>query len=176
MYQNPPFRMPTMDPCYFCEIISGTTDQWNVIERTALTITVLNGRQFEIGQCMVMPNRHAQTLFDLTVQEDVGIMQAARRPSAASVKAFAPDGVLLYQNNGAGSGQEVPHYHFHVVPRQLGSDWGIGPPQLHKFPDAGRAPGTLHDPSSDGARRQRARVNAETLHEIATLVRKNLPQ
>ena len=25
------------------------------------------------------------------------------------IDAFAPDGVLLYQNNGTGSGQEAPH-------------------------------------------------------------------
>jgi diadenosine tetraphosphate (Ap4A) HIT family hydrolase len=43
---------------------------------------------------------------------------------------FAPDGVLVYQNNGIGSGQEVPHFHLHVVPRRSDSDWGSGPPQL----------------------------------------------
>jgi diadenosine tetraphosphate (Ap4A) HIT family hydrolase len=133
MDKHPPFRMPSMDPCYFCEIISGTTDQWNVIERTALTITLLNGRQFEVGQCMVVPNRHAPTLFDLTSQEDLAIMQAARRASAAFIKAFAPDGVLLYQNNGSGSGQEVPHYHLHVVPRQPNSNWGLGPPHIARL-------------------------------------------
>jgi hypothetical protein len=31
-----PFKLPAMDPCYFCEIISSTTDPWNVIDRTAL--------------------------------------------------------------------------------------------------------------------------------------------
>jgi diadenosine tetraphosphate (Ap4A) HIT family hydrolase len=94
----------------------------------------------------------------------------------ALLATYKPLGILTFQNNGVYSGQEVPHYHFHVVPRQVGSDWGIGPPQLHKFPDAGRAPGTVHDSSSDGARRQRARVDAETLHEIAALIRKNLPK
>ena len=133
MNKHAPFHMPTMDPCYFCDIISGTTDQWNVIERTALTITLLNARQFEVGQCMVVPNRHAPTLFDLTVQEDTAIMQAARRAAEAFVKTFTPDGVLLYQNNGSGSGQEVPHYHLHVVPRQPHSDWGFGPPHIARL-------------------------------------------
>jgi histidine triad (HIT) family protein len=130
---NAPFPMPTMDPCYFCEIIAGTTDTWNVIERTALTTTVLNARQFEIGQCMVVSNRHAPTLFDLTEKEEAAVMAAARKIAEAFVKVFAPHGVLLYQNNGVGSGQEVPHFHLHVVPRQPSSDWGFGPPHIARL-------------------------------------------
>ena len=40
-----PFPLPKGDPCYFCEIIRGNADRWNVIEQTELTMTVLNGRQ-----------------------------------------------------------------------------------------------------------------------------------
>jgi diadenosine tetraphosphate (Ap4A) HIT family hydrolase len=125
-----PIRLPEMEPCYFCQIIAGHSDRWNVVETTEVTVTLLNGRQFEVGQCMVVPTRHAPTLLDLTAVEEGAIMAAARRAARALVKAFDPDGVLLYQNNGIGSGQEVPHFHLHVVPRQPGSDWGFGPPHL----------------------------------------------
>lgn len=118
-----------MEPCYFCQIVGGG-EGWNVVERTDLTITMLNGRQFEVGQCIVVPTRHAPTLLDLTSEEAAAVMAAARRATAALVKAFDPDGIMLYQNNGVGSGQEVPHFHLHVVPRRPGSDWGFGPPQL----------------------------------------------
>ena len=37
------------------------------------------------------------------------------REVARLVDAFQPDGVLLYQNNGSGSGQEVPHFHLHIL-------------------------------------------------------------
>jgi histidine triad (HIT) family protein len=125
-----PIRLPEMDPCYFCEIIGGRADRWHVIEETALTITVLNGRQYEVGQCMVVPIRHAPTILDLNAEEEAAVMAAARRVAQALVQAFDPDGILLYQNNGIGSAQEVPHFHLHVVPRQPGSEWGDGPPHL----------------------------------------------
>ncbi len=51
-------QLPEQEPCYFCEIISGQTDQWTVSEDADLTITLLNGRQFEVGQCVILPVRH----------------------------------------------------------------------------------------------------------------------
>jgi diadenosine tetraphosphate (Ap4A) HIT family hydrolase len=66
-------------------------------------------------------------------------MAAAKRLTHVMVGAFAPDGVLLYQNNGVGSGQEIPHFHLHVVPRRTGSDWGLGPPHIARL-EHGRRP------------------------------------
>jgi len=51
------FPMPDGDPCFFCEIVNGNTHQWQIVEEDELTITLLNGRQFEIGQCVVIPRR-----------------------------------------------------------------------------------------------------------------------
>jgi diadenosine tetraphosphate (Ap4A) HIT family hydrolase len=131
-----PLPLPKGDPCYFCEIIRGNADRWNVIEQTDLTMTVLNGRQYEIGQCIVVPIRHAPTLLELDDAEAAAVMSSAKRLAEAMMKSFAPDGLLLYQNNGLGSGQEVPHFHLHVVPRREGSDWGFGPPHLAKLKEA----------------------------------------
>ena len=123
-----PMRLPEMDPCPFCELVSRHDGHWQVVEETPLTLTILNGRQYEIGQCIVLPVRHAPTLLDLTTEEEGAVMAAARRAARALMNAFDPDGILLYQNNGIGSGQEVPHFHLHVVPRRPDSDWGSGPP------------------------------------------------
>ena len=126
-------ELPSQDPCYFCEIIAGRADQWNVIAETDITVTLLNGRQYEIGQCVVVPKRHAPTLLDLDPAESHAILQDASNLSEILIQAYDPDGILLYQNNGVGSGQEVPHFHLHVVPRQPGSDWGLGPPHLARL-------------------------------------------
>jgi hypothetical protein len=62
------------------------------------------------------------------------------------------------------------------VPRQKGSDWGIGPPQLATFDGAGRIRGASHDPGGDAQRRERVQVSTEQLTETADLIRSNLPQ
>lgn len=99
------FPMPDGDPCFFCDIAAGRTHQWQIIDEDELTMTLLNGRQFEAGQSVVIPRRHAPTLLDLVDEEESAVMAAAKRLSRALVDAYAPLGVLLYQNNGLGSGQ-----------------------------------------------------------------------
>lgn len=125
-------KLPDVDTCFFCEVL-GADDHWSLIAQCSHTATFLNGRQFEVGQCVVVPRRHVPTILELNEQECSAVMTAARRISAVMMEMFEPDGILLYQNNGEASGQEVPHFHLHVVPRQPGSDWGLGPPHIARL-------------------------------------------
>ena len=125
-----PFDLP-QGPCIFCERIAGQRpERWGVIDRDELTISVINPRQYEEGQAMVLPVRHAPTLLDLTEPEAAALMQQARRLAMAMVAALDPDGITIFQNNGVASYQQIPHVHLHVVPRRYGGGWGEGPPHL----------------------------------------------
>ena len=168
-------ELPFRDPCDLCEGIAGREEKWGVIDESDLTLTVINPWQFEIGQCCVITRRHVATLLDLSDEESSAIIVSAKRVAHALVETYNPLGILTFQNNGVYSGQETPHFHFHVVPRQPGSDWGIGPPQLANFEAAGRPRGTTHDSAEDDSRRERVQVSAEELSETANLIRSNLP-
>lgn len=158
------FAMPVMDPCYFCELARRRVDAWNVVIEDPLTMTALNGRQYECGQCIVFPKRHAPTLLDLTAQEAAAVMLAAKRVGVAITKAFAPEALLLYQNNGILSGQEVPHFHLHVVPRTTGSDWTTGPAPLARAQAGQRAAHLDHAVVTD-EKISRARLLAAALQD-----------
>jgi diadenosine tetraphosphate (Ap4A) HIT family hydrolase len=168
-------ELPVRDPCDLCEVMAGREERWAVIDESEHTLTVINPWQFEIGQCCVITRRHVATLLDLSDRECETIMVSAKRVAAALVKAYRPLGILTFQNNGVFSGRETPHFHFHVVPRQQASDWGIGPPQLATFDSAGCQRGTSHDPGRDSQRRDRVQVSVRQLTETADLVRSNLP-
>lgn len=120
-------ELPTPPSCFFCDRTAGGTGA-SVIFEDALVIARVNGRQFQPGQVLVIPRRHAPTLFDLTDDEAVAITHAVRRLGEAVLRAFDAEGLLVYQNNGRLSGQEVPHYHMHLVPMyRETSPWGNGP-------------------------------------------------
>ena len=156
--------------------MAGREERWAVVDEGEHTLTVVNPWQFEVGQCCVITRRHVAMLLDLSDQECGAILRYARRVAEALVRAYQPLGILTFQNNGVFSGQETPHFHFHVVPRQPGSDWGIGPPQLATFDGAGRQRGTSHDPAGDAQRRERVRVSATQLAGTAARIRSNLPK
>ncbi len=166
-------ELPVRDPCDLC--VAARDEKWKIIDEGEHTLTVINPWQFEVGQCCVITRRHVATLLDLSAQECSAILLSAKRVAEALVKAYQPLGILTFQNNGVYSGQETPHFHFHVVPRQQGSDWGIGPPQLATFDGAGREKGTAHDPGGDAKRRERVQVSAGQLMEAVDLIRSSLP-
>jgi len=165
-------ELPVKDPCDLC--VAAREEGWKIIEQGVHTLTLINPWQFEIGQCCVITRRHVATLLDLSQAECEAVLVAAKRVAEALVRTYDPLGLLTFQNNGVCSGQETPHFHFHVVPRQPGSDWGIGPPQLATFDSAGRALGAAHDPAGDAERRQRVRASEEQLAGTVALIRSNL--
>jgi histidine triad (HIT) family protein len=167
-------ELPVQVPCEICEGLAGRDGRYAVIEEGEHTVTFLSPWQYEVGQCLVVTRRHVGTLLDLSDDESRAIITAARSVARSLLTTYEPLGILTFQNNGAYSGQSVPHYHFHVVPRQPGSNWGIGPPQLAAFDDAGRARGTTHDPSGDERRHKLAQVDVGTLQRTAQQIRGNL--
>ena len=121
------FELPKQEPCFFCEIVrNGRPDDY--VEETDAAIARVNPRQFLEGQCIVISRRHAPTVFDLTDSELVQVLWLARRVGRALSTAVKAQGLLIYQNNGAASLQEVPHFHLHLVPQ-----WNSATPQ-GKFP------------------------------------------
>ena len=162
-------ELPVRDPCDLC--VACRDEPWKIIDEGEYTVTLINPWQFEEGQCCVITRRHVATLLDLTEAECAEVLGAAKRVAGALLGTFQPLGILTFQNNGVYSGQEVPHFHFHVVPRQPASDWRIGPPQLATFESAGRQRGVSHDPSGDAERRERVRVPAGQLAEMVRRIR-----
>ena len=149
--------------CYLCEAGAGRTEK-PIVDETEQTVTLVNWKQFELGQVYVIPKRHAPTLFDLTGAEASSVFSVVRRIADALVRAYDPDGINPIQNNGVVAGQHAPHFHMHVVPhRRVGSNWGSGPPHLAVL--EGRAP---EEPARD------VLVSLEREREIARFIRRHI--
>ena len=168
-----PIELPQQKPCVICEGLAGHLDEWAPIEETALTVSLIPEIQFEVGQSLIVPRRHAALLSDLTDEEAAAVMLASQRLMRAMVAAFEPLGIFVFQNNGVYSGQVTPHYHMHIVPRQVGSDWGVGPPHMTRFPEAGRtphSPGLVETSKETESRINRARVSVERRRQTAARI------
>ena len=115
--------------CPFCDNVAGRETEGGVrcavVLETDLTLTFVAPRRQHPGRLLVISKRHASTLFDLTDEEAAALMRETRRAALAVTRAFKPDGLTIYQNNGVGAGHEIPHVHMHVVPRYHDDDGAI---------------------------------------------------
>ena len=72
------------------------------------------------GHALVIPKAGGRNLLDLDPDAVAAVAKVAQRVARAAMRAFEADGVVIQQFNEAPAGQEVFHYHVHVVPRREG--------------------------------------------------------
>lgn len=118
-----PITLANTERCQCCAIVAGDLPSVTEVRRTAMTIASVVPRQHEVGHLIVFPFRHVPTWMELTDEEATALAVEGRAMAMALERTFGLDGLLIYQNNGTASFQEVPHVHLHVVPRRVGSTW-----------------------------------------------------
>ena len=78
------------------------------------------------GHALVIPKTPCRNMLDATPQTIAHVHQTAQKVAHAAIKAFGADGITIQQFNEDAGGQEVYHYHVHVIPRHGGKH--MGPP------------------------------------------------
>ena len=68
------------------------------------------------GHTLVIPKETAVTLLDLSDAGASNLIQKVKLVASAVKKGLNAEGITLFQLNGEGAGQTVPHIHFHVMP------------------------------------------------------------
>jgi histidine triad (HIT) family protein len=76
------------------------------------------------GHTLLIPKQGAPKLEELLPPDAAALMSALQKiiPSLRTVTG-APDATVAL-HDGAAAGQEVPHVHFHIIPRQTGDSGG----------------------------------------------------
>jgi ATP adenylyltransferase len=121
-YVSDPKTGSTGNGCVICNLVAAIDDKAAlVLERSPLTITVMNLYPYGSGHLMVAPTRHVASFEDLTESELLAVSRAQVRALRAIRAAYNPDGVNLGVNIGRAAGAGVPdHLHVHVLPRWSG--------------------------------------------------------
>lgn len=69
------------------------------------------------GHTLVIPKACYDPITETPDEVLAKLISVAKRIAAAQVAGLGADGVNIIQNNGVAAGQEVPHLHFHIIPR-----------------------------------------------------------
>ena len=70
-----------------------------------------------VGSGVIIPVRHAETVFDLTPEEVCATFALLQHVKAWMDEHYHPDGYNVGWNCGAVGGQLAMHAHLHVIPR-----------------------------------------------------------
>jgi histidine triad (HIT) family protein len=110
--------------CIFCGIVSGALPCFKVCEDD-LTLAFMDLFPVAEGHTLIVPKRHATDLFEMDAETLAAVSAASLRISAAIRATLAPDGLGVFQLNGAAAGQTVFHYHMHLLPRNAGEPFAL---------------------------------------------------
>lgn len=105
-----------MDHCIFCKIGAGEIPGHKVYEDTN-SVAFLDIKPHAEGHTVVIPRKHAETVFDLGEEEMQMLMLAVRKTMIKIDRKLHPDGFNVGWNHNPAGGQVVPHLHIHIFPR-----------------------------------------------------------
>jgi len=83
-------------------------------------VAVRDGYPVSEGHTLVVPRKHAASLFELSHEEQSAVWVLAREIRNRLQAELSPDGFNIGLNDGETAGQTVPHAHVHVIPRYRG--------------------------------------------------------
>jgi histidine triad (HIT) family protein len=110
--------------CVFCRIAAGELPA-RIVYDDSLVLAFLDAAPATPGHTLVVPRAHRRDLFDIADDELAQVVLAARRIAVAIREALGVPGVKLHQVSGADAGQDVFHFHLHVIPRFEGDPFKI---------------------------------------------------
>ncbi|MGI0065335.1 MAG: HIT family protein [Nitrosotalea sp.] len=108
--------------CIFCNIVNGTISAKKLYE-TENSLAFLDAFPLTRGHTLVIPKNHYDKVQQMSKQDNGDLFEAVQ-VIAGKLESISSS-VLIAIHNGKESGQEVPHVHVHLIPRNT-SD-GAGP-------------------------------------------------
>lgn len=113
-----------MMECIFCRIVAGDIPCAKVYEDDRV-LAFLDINPLMPGHTLLIPKKHAETLFDMTPEEAGACGAALQKVASAVFKGMDAEGLNILQNNYEISGQEIFHVHFHLMPRKTGDGFKV---------------------------------------------------
>ena len=101
--------------CIFCKIAKKEIPS-KIITETNKSIAFLDAFPLSRGHTLVIPKCHYEKVQDMTDMDNTDLFNTVHKVISKVDKLTGA--TLLAIHNGKDSGQEIPHVHVHLIPRQ----------------------------------------------------------
>ncbi|MGL4231581.1 MAG: HIT family protein [Casimicrobium sp.] len=121
--------MQTHEPhaylCPFCKIVAGGEDPSTLIwqDEVCFATVALHQKQGNHGSLLLIPKQHYESLYVLPEHLGAQMFKITKSLAIALKVATKCDGITVRQNNEPAGGQDVWHYHTHIIPRYKNDDF-----------------------------------------------------
>ena len=113
--------------CTFCDIIQGAAEV-SVCYEDAVTLAFMDIQPVNPGHVLVAPKAHHESLLDLPAALAAELFAVATKLAPIVRAAARAEGLNLVVSSGAAAGQDVYHFHIHLIPRMKGDGFEIALP------------------------------------------------
>jgi len=110
--------------CTFCDLIQGAAEV-SVCYEDAEAIAFMDIQPVNAGHVLVVPRTHYDSLLDVPQELGAHLFSVTMRLANAVRGVTGCEGMNLVVNSGVAAGQDVFHYHVHIIPRTKGDGFEI---------------------------------------------------
>lgn len=108
--------------CLFCKIIEGSIPSKTIYEDELVKV-FLDINPNTNGHCLIIPKKHIVTVKEVDSILTTHILEVKKKIYDLLKEKLNIKGLTIVQNNELG--QEVKHYHVHLIPRYEDDNWNI---------------------------------------------------
>jgi histidine triad (HIT) family protein len=113
------FRTHARPDCVICNIVAGELPA-RFLYADENVVSFLDIAPATPGRALVVPRAHRRDLWEIEDGELAAVSVTARKVAAALRDVLMATGMWLHHVSGEAAGQDVFHYHLHLIPRYAG--------------------------------------------------------
>ena len=106
-----------MSECVFCDIVKGRIPSIRVYEDEDFLV-MMDINPLTPGHCLLVTREHYSTSSQVPDKLLAKALPLAKKLAGAALLGVGAEGYNLMINNGHVSGQDIDHWHLHIIPRK----------------------------------------------------------
>ncbi|MGH7632622.1 MAG: HIT family protein [Gemmatimonadaceae bacterium] len=115
---------PSTGHCIFCDIIRGGAEV-SMCYEDSVALAFMDIQPVNAGHTLVVPRSHYESFLDLPHDVGMHLFEVAMEIAPVVRRVSGLQGTNLIVSSGAEAGQDVYHFHIHLIPRRAGDGFDV---------------------------------------------------
>jgi len=112
------------EQCVFCRIIHGE-ETVSIVYEDDRAVAFMDIQPVSPGHVLVVSRAHHESLFDTPDDVATHCLRVARTLAPGIRQATGAEAINLFSANGRAGGQDVLHFHLHLIPVREGDEFPL---------------------------------------------------